>query len=136
MKNIIKENLVDIEDDMDEAYEKECLVYLIKELCDYLDWLSSFDIEEKLNSSKCYFSGGCYEDLIERMIIIEEQSNNFGVDGLKLLYQLEEKHSGLAAVNYDKEKGFSKTQRWCDFVVLVNTVNLFFKDILKQPEWN
>ncbi len=146
MKNI-KENLVDREDDIDEAYDKECLVYLIKEFCRYLDFLSSSGIEERLmnywgidesirSETGCYFSCCGDEDLIENMISNAEEDNVFGEEGLKLLYQLEEQYSSLVAINYDREKGFSKTQRWCDFIVLVNTVNLFFKDTLKQYEKN
>lgn len=149
MKNIIKENVVDKEDDIDEAYEKECLVYLIKQLCRYLTFLSSLDIEERLErtflrsleeilsvrqTTGCYFSCCGDDDIIQTLIIIAEKDNVFGEKGLKLLYRLEEKYSDLAVINYDKEKGFSKTQRWLDFVVFVNTVNLFFKDILKQYE--
>jgi hypothetical protein len=51
---------------------------------------------------------------------------------LQLVRQLEEMMDD--ACYYDDEKGFSKTERWLDFVVFVNKVNVFLKNAVTQAE--
>ncbi len=109
---------------------------LIAQLCDDLDFYASTDIEEEIvctldccmwNVTSCY---------IDDIFALQFDVPQLGEVECNALYQLRE---ALHSICYDAQKegfskaeGFSKTQRWLDFVVMLNTTNALLKDAIKR----
>jgi hypothetical protein len=106
----------------------------INSLCNELDFLASPTIEEKMICSLdcCIGNSRRAQTVIDGAEEYEEMRSIVGDEGLQLVRQLEE--IMYDACYYDDEKGFSKKQRWLDFVVFVNKVNVFLKDAVKRYE--
>ena len=105
---------------------------VINSLCYELDFLASPTIEEKMGCTLdcCIGNSGTRRTLIKCAETYPEMRAIVGDEGLQLVCQLEELFDD--ACSYDDEKGFSKKQRWLDFVVFVNKVNTFLKDAVKR----
>lgn len=105
---------------------------LINCLCDELDELASPTIEDEMVCPlACGIGNGRYlRTLIDYAEEYEDMRFILGDQGLQLVRQLEKILND--ACFYDDKKGFSKTQRWLDFIVFVNKVNAFLKDTVKK----
>lgn len=119
---------------MNNEYEIECCLNIIKSLCNELDYLASPDIEIKAVCSLdcCIGNSWVREYFIERYDNSEEMRSIIGIEEFNLMQQLEKFMKDSDFYLYDDEKGFSKTQRWLDFVTMVNTVNTHLKDAVKK----
>jgi hypothetical protein len=110
-------------------YPLQAYLDVIGNLCYLLDILASPTIEEELDACiDDYLSMG-----IEILINSDDTSSIIGEAGLQNLRQLDEMLSDGCCC-YRDGKGFSKTQRWIDFVVFTNIVNVFLKDAVKRYE--
>lgn len=118
----------------DKELSKEIVINSINSLCKGLDFLASSNIEEKMVCPLDCCIGNYTLPLIEDFIEsddYEDIRSIIGDTGVKLLIQL---HKGLDddACYFDDEKGFSKKQRWIDFVKLVNAANIHLKQSLAK----
>jgi hypothetical protein len=107
---------------------------LINSLCDELDELASPTIEEEMVCPLvcCIGNGRYLRTLIDYAEEYEDMRFILDDEGLQLVRQLEKTFN--AACFYDAKKGFSKTQRWLDFIIFVNKVNTFLKDAVKRDK--
>jgi hypothetical protein len=94
-------------------------------VCRDFDWFASPDIEEKMVCDFGCCVGNNTLPNIERMIELGEKEALFEHEELEFLRQFARELEELIDIGYDEQKGFSKTQRWLDFVGLANKVDVF-----------
>lgn len=112
----------------------EMNINVINSLCAELDYLASPTIEEGMVCSLdcCIGNSRSRETFINCVEKYEEMRFIVGDEGLQLVRQLEEMLDEIYCC--DDEEGFSKTERWLDFVAFVNKVNVFLKNAVIQAE--
>jgi hypothetical protein len=100
---------------------------IINELCNQLDFLASPNLEEKMIDSLDCYQRALFTNAEQCKAI----RSIIGDERLKLVHQLEEMLEDVCW--HENAKGFSKTQRWLNFVDFVNAVNILLKkDIQKH----
>jgi hypothetical protein len=108
-----------------DSWLEECLD-CVGHICKEIDLLSNPNIEEKMHCDlACCFGDVPERDFLDYYLPVVE--DHLGNDFLQLLQEYEER---LARFTNSCEKGFSKTQEWFDFVVFINKVQAFLKDVL------
>ncbi len=102
----------------------------IRKLGEMFDRLASPNVEEETNCSLvCVLVSYSIMFLINSCT--EETQSIIGDAELEVLHRLD-KTLYDACYYHGEEKGFSKTQRWIDFVSFVNTVNALLKDAVQR----
>ncbi len=108
--------------------EEEKYLDVMSHLCAVLDFFTSPSIEEKM-----IFSLGCYtKGIIAYIAYIETLPFEILFPDAFRLNQLGTMLSDV--YYYDGGKGFSKRQRWLEFVACANTINAFLKDDIKRHD--
>ena len=117
-----------------DPYIFEMSISVINRVCVELDYLASPAIEEEMVCSLdcCIANSTSRETFINYAEKYEEMRSIVGDEGLQLVRQLEEMLDEIYCC--DDEEGFSKTERWLDFVAFVNKVNVFLKNAVMQAE--
>src|SRR5438445_384284 len=129
----------------DKEFLEMCWLNAIEGFCNELDFLADPHVEEKMVCSLDCCIGN--SRVIEMFLgsdcnVMQSLLGDKGIDlirqydEMKFPYRYSDKEyhydDDLGFIYYDDEKGFSKKQRWLDFVSRINIINFFFKDILRK----
>lgn len=112
--------------DSQNVYRLQAYLDIIDIVCHLLDFLASPTIEEELDF--------CIDDslssYIDTLINSDETNSILGKAGLKSLHKLYVMIPEGCC--YRDGEGFSKTQRWIDFVDYTKMVNALLKDAVQK----
>ena len=127
--NIIQENKTIISS---ENMHKKLQLKMIDNLCDILVALASPDIEEEITDNiSCFVTVSVGSDI--DCLIGSYANKTYSIiddETLKTLHQL--RRNVRQQYNYDYEKGFSKTERWINFIENVNRTNVLLEEVIQR----